>query len=470
MRLAFAATAIAFLSTGALAADPPPDRWHAKAREILERSIAFPTVIGRGQVPAYANYLAGEFRAAGWAESDIHVIPYDATAEDHTAALIVRWPAARPAGKKPILLMAHMDVVEARREDWSMDPFKLAEQDGYYYGRGTSDIKQGITAVTTALLRLKAEGFKPVRDIVILFTGDEETTGRGAELGASEWRRWTDAEYALNADGGGGGFAADGRALGFQMQTAEKTYSMYTFTVRNRGGHSSKPRADNAIYKLAHALGRLQTYRFEPMMNETTRAYFSVREKGETGPLGNAMRAWLADPKNGEAADVIEADEGEVGLTRTRCVATRLEGGHADNALPQLARATINCRIMPGVEPAAVRDELERIVADPEVKVERTDDQAMSLASPLRPDVVAAFTAAVHRRHPNAPIMPEMSTGASDARPFRVAGIPVYGVDGSWGIIPDDMRAHGRDERLPVKALSDDVDHWVDMLKALAGK
>ena len=182
------------------------------------------------------------------------------------------------------------------------------------------------------------------------------------------------------------------------------------------------------------------------------------------------MRAWLANPNDGKAADAIEADPQEVGLTRTRCVATRLFGGHADNALPQLARATVNCRIMPGVEPAAVRDELEGAVADPGGGVERTDHQKMSLASPLRPDVIAAYTAAVHKRHPDSPIMPEMSTGASDARPFRVAGIPVYGVDGSWGIIPDDERAHGRDARLPVKALYDDVGHWVDMITALAGK
>jgi len=470
MRLAFAAAAIAFLSTSALAADPPANRWHAKARDIYQHAIEIPTVAGRGQVPALAQYLADQYKAAGWADADIHVVPYDATPENHTAAFIARWPAARASGRKPILLMAHMDVVEARREDWSMDPFKLTEQDGYFYGRGTSDIKQGITAVTTALFQLRAQGFKPTRDIVVLFTGDEETTGQGAVLGATDWRKWTDAEYALNSDGGGGGFAPDGRPLGFSMQTAEKTYSMYSFTARNKGGHSSKPRPDNAIYQLAHAIERLEAYRFEPVLNETTRAYFAVREKSETGPLGDAMRAWLANPGDGRAADVIEADLGEVGLTRTRCVATRLEGGHADNALPQLARATINCRIMPGVEPASIRDELERVVADPGVKVERTDDQAMSLASPLRPDVVAAFTAAVHRRFPNAPIMPEMSTGASDARPFRVAGIPVYGVDGSWGIVPDDMRAHGRDERLPVKALGDDVDHWVDMLTRLAGK
>ncbi len=462
--------ALGLLSTTALAADPAPDKWDSKAREILAHSIAIPTVMGRGKVPELAQYLADQYKAGGWAEGDIHVIPYEGSPGDKTAAFIARWPAAKPSGRKPILLMAHMDVVEAKRDDWSLEPFTLTEKDGYFYGRGTSDIKQGITAVTTALLRLRAEGFKPTRDIVVLFTGDEETEGNGARLGATEWRKWTDSEFALNSDGGGGGFAKDGRALGFSMQTAEKTYSMYTFTVRNRGGHSSKPRADNAIYKLAHAIGRLEAYRFTPMLNDTTRAYFGVREKGEKGPLGDAMRAWLANPNDGKAADLIEADEGEVGLTRTRCVATRLEGGHADNALPQLARASVNCRIMPGVEPAAIRDELEKLVDDPEVKVERTDDQKMSLASPLRPDVVAAYEAAVRARHPGAPVMPDMSTGASDARPFRVAGIPVYGVDGSWGVIPDDLRAHGRDERLPVKALYDDVDHWTDMLKALAGK
>ncbi|TMJ14897.1 MAG: M20/M25/M40 family metallo-hydrolase [Alphaproteobacteria bacterium] len=469
MRYALALS-LALMSTGALAADPAPDRWQAKAREIFQHAIEVPTVEGRGQVPVLAQWLAEQYQAAGWAAEDIHVLPYEGNPGDKTAAFIARWPAAKPSGKKPILLMAHMDVVQAKAEDWSMDPFKFVEKDGYFYGRGTSDIKQGITAVTTALMKLRASGFKPTRDIIVLFTGDEETHGAGALLGATEWKKWTDAEFALNSDGGGGGFAKDGRPLGFALQTAEKTFSMYTFTVRNPGGHSSKPRPDNAIYQLSHALERLEKYRFEPMLNETTRAYFSVREKSEKGPLGDAMRAWLKNPSDGAAADIIEADPGEVGITRTRCVATRLEGGHADNALPQLARATINCRIMPGTEPAAVRDELERVAADPGVKVERTDNQAMSLASPLRPDVVAAYTAAVQKRHPDAPIMPEMSTGASDARPFRVAGTPVYGVDGSWGVIPDDMRAHGRDERLPVKALYDDVDHWVDMVTALAGK
>jgi acetylornithine deacetylase/succinyl-diaminopimelate desuccinylase-like protein len=470
MRLAFA-LGLGLLSTAAIA-QPPADPWKARALEIYRHAIEVPTVEGRGRVPELAQWLADQYKAGGWADADIHVLPYDGNPGNHTAALIVRWPAAKPSGKKPILLMAHMDVVEAKPEDWSpgLDPFTFVEKEGYFYGRGTSDIKEGVTAVTTALLKLRASGFKPTRDIVVLFTGDEETSGNGARLAATDWRKWTDADFALNSDGGGGGFSRDGRPLGFTLQTAEKTFSMYTFTVRNPGGHSSKPRPDNAIYQLAHALERLEAYRFTPMLNETTRAYFGVREKSERGPLGDAMRRWLANPNDGAAADIIEADPGEVGLTRTRCVATRLEGGHADNALPQLARATINCRIMPGTEPAAIRDELERVVADANVKVERTDNQAMSLASPLRPDVVAAYTAAIHKRHPDSPIMPEMSTGASDARPFRVAGIPVYGVDGSWGVIPDDLRAHGRDERLPVKAFYEDVDHWVDMLTMLAGK
>ncbi|HEY6916565.1 MAG TPA: M20/M25/M40 family metallo-hydrolase, partial [Allosphingosinicella sp.] len=403
MRLIFAAT-LGLLATTALAA-PPADRWNDKARDLFSHVVEIPTVAGRGKVPDLARYLADEYKAAGWAEGDIQILPYEGEPGNPTAAFVARWRADDPK-QKPILLMAHMDVVEAKAEDWSMDPFKFVEKDGYFYGRGTSDNKAGIVALTTALFRLKAEGFKPKRDIIVFFTGDEETSGKGAELGATEWRKWTDAEYALNSDGGGGGFAKDGHPLGFTMQTAEKTYSMYSFTVRNPGGHSSKPRPDNAIYQLAHALERLEAYRFTPMLNETTRAYFSVREKSEKGPLGDAMRAWLKDPNDGKAADFIEADPGEVGLTRTRCVATRLEGGHADNALPQLARATVNCRIMPGTEPEAIREELERVVADRQVKVERTDNEAMSLASPLRPDVVDAFTKSIRKRFPNAPVMP----------------------------------------------------------------
>jgi acetylornithine deacetylase/succinyl-diaminopimelate desuccinylase-like protein len=460
IRLAGGLAVLLASGAGAQAAD-----WHARTRAMFQRVIAIPTVTGRGRVPDMARYLAGEFRAAGWPDSAIRIMPYDST-----AALIVRWPAVGPATGRPIMVLGHMDVVEARRDDWSTDPFTLTERDGYYYGRGTTDMKDGIVQVTEALIRLRAEGFRPRRDIIVFFTGDEETESDGARLGATRWKRFLDAEYGLNADAGGGGFTRDGRALGFTIQSAEKTYTNYTFTVRNRGGHSSKPRPDNAIYQLAAALERLAAHRFGPTLNETTRSYFTERQKAEPGALGDAMRAWLRNPADSAAADVIEADEGEVGLTRTRCVATRLFGGHADNALPQIATANINCRIMPGVDPDSVLEELRRVVADIGVAVTRDDHNTGAPPSPLRPDVVAAYTKAVRTLHPGAPVFAEMSTGATDGHYFRAVGMPIYGVGGSWIVVPDDIRAHGRDERLPVKALDDGVEHWRILLTELAGK
>jgi acetylornithine deacetylase/succinyl-diaminopimelate desuccinylase-like protein len=469
-------TALAVVASSAGAAAPQLTTAQRQAtHDMFEHVINTPTVIGRHRVPEMAQYVADQFKAGGFPAEDVHVMPYHTgsatTGDDDTAAVIVRWRAAGAATQKPILLMGHMDVVEAKREDSTTDPFVMTEKDGYYYGRGTTDMKDGIVAITQAMINLRKAGFKPRRDIVVLFTGDEETNGIGAKKGATEWLDLLGhPEFGLNADGGGGGFNPDKSPAGYTMQTAEKTFAGYTLTVRNRGGHSSKPRKDNAIYSLAHALGKIEAYRFAPMLNETTRAYFQGRQKQEKGPLGDAMRRWLANPKDGEAADIIEASESEVGLTRTRCVPTRLFAGHADNALPQLATAMINCRIFPGIDPNEVRAELERVIADPEVKVTRNDDYAASLASPLRPDVTAAYTKAVQTLHPGMPIFPEMSTGASDARPFRVAGVPVYGANGGWVIVPIDFRAHGKDERLPVQSLYDNVVHWQLMLQDLAGK
>jgi acetylornithine deacetylase/succinyl-diaminopimelate desuccinylase-like protein len=441
----------------------------------FEQMVNIPTVFGRGKVLEMAASLADSYTAAGIPAADVQVIPYDSMDPvtkqvEKTAALIVRWRALGKPKAKPIMLMGHMDVVEAKREDSSTDPFVLTEKDGYYYGRGTIDMKDGIVGVTQAILDLKAAGFKPTRDIIVFFTGDEETNGIAAEKGATEWKSMLDVEYGLNADGGGGGFFEDGRPAGFQMQTAEKTFAGYTLTVRNRGGHSSKPRKDNAIYSLAHAIEKIEAHRFEPILSETTRAYFTERQKQEKGALGDAMRAWLADPKDGAAADVIEANDSEVGLTRTRCVPTRLFAGHADNALPQLATAMINCRIFPGIDPNQVQKDLSAIVGDADVVVSRNDVYVSSLSSPLRPDVTAAFAKAVRTLHPGMPISPEMSTGASDARPFREAGIPIYGVNGGWVKVPVDFRAHGKDERLPVQSLYDNVVHWKIMLTELAGR
>lgn len=448
------------LSCAATPALSAPD-WHAEGRAVFEQSINIPTVQGRGEMPKLIALLKAKFAAAGI--TDVVIKDYD-----DTQAMIVRWPASGKAKKKPILLLGHMDVVEAKREDWSVDPFRFEEKDGYYYGRGAIDMKNGITAITMALIRLKAEGFKPKRDIVVLFTGDEETKGNGALMAATEWRKEVDAEFALNADAGGGAFLADGTALGFGLQTSEKMYQSFSLTVRNKGGHSSRPRPDNAIYELATALKKLEAHRFTPALNETTRAYYTARATQEKGALGYAMRRWLANEQDGDAADIIEADPTEVGGTRTRCVATLLKAGHADNALPQMANATVNCRILPGISAEAVKAELQETVG-PGVEIEPTDESYPSPASPLRADVVKAFTDSVHVRHPGALIIPQMSAGATDGLFFRSTGMPVYGVDGAWVVVPEDERAHGRDERIPVKSFNENLDHWHMMLAKLAG-
>jgi acetylornithine deacetylase/succinyl-diaminopimelate desuccinylase-like protein len=440
----------------------PEHDWHRKGREIYERSIAFQTVPGRNQSPQMAAYLEQQFRAAGF--TDVTVRPHD-----DTAALILRWPAARPSNRKAILLMAHMDVVEARREDWSRDPWRLIEEGGYFYGRGTLDDKQGVTAITTALLRLRAEGFQPNREIVVLFTGDEEYSGNGADNAANRWLDLSTIDFALNGDAGGGAYLENGTLLGFGIQTAEKIYQSFNFTATNPGGHSSRPRADNAIYDLSRTLQRLERHRFEPMLNETTRGYFTHRATTAEPPLRDAIRRWLANPNDGEAADLIEANPTEVGLTRTRCVATMLQGGHAENALPQMARATVNCRMFPGTDPATVLATLRQIAAPDNVAVEPVEAARPSDASPLREDVLAAYTEAVRARHPGAAIVPDMSTGATDGLYFRQRGLPVYGVEGAWIVSPVDERAHGRDERLPVRAFYNDIDHWTDMIRRLAG-
>ena len=475
----FATALLAFcaIPTAAFAQNPVAQpstlspEWQAKTRTMFKTAIEIPTVAGRGQMPKMANYLAAELKKAGIPASDIKIMPHDGPAGDKTVSFIARWRGSGGSGLKPILILAHMDVVEAKRADWKQDPFEFIERDGYFYGRGTSDDKQGVIATTAALIKLKSEGFKPTRDIILFFTGDEETQMNGARLGAIDWRKWTDAEFALNADGGGGAYTRTGAPLGFGLQTAEKIFQSYHFTARNRGGHSSRPRPDNAIYDLSAALTKLQSHRFAPMLNETTRAYFTERARQE-GPsaLGNAMRAWIANPNDAAAADAIEANELETGITRTRCVATMLEGGHAQNALPQMAQATVNCRIMPGIEPKTVEAELKAI-AGPGIEVTPFADQGrLTPASPLRPDVVAAYTNSVRALHGAAtPIIPQMSTGATDGSWFRANGIPTYGVDGSWGISPDDERAHGLDERIPVRAMYDNVVHWETMLKALAG-
>ncbi|MEO7655416.1 MAG: M20/M25/M40 family metallo-hydrolase [Sphingomicrobium sp.] len=445
--------------------------WQAKSKALFKTAIEIPTVAGRGEHKRMADWLAAQYRANGWAAPDIQIIPHKGDKGEDAYSFFARWPAAAPSGRKPILIIAHMDVVEAKRSDWVLDPFQFVEKDGYFYGRGTSDDKQGVIGSSAALFKLRSEGFKPDRDILVYFTSDEETEGEGARMGATKLRELLDAEYALNADAGGGGYKRDGTPLGFGIQTAEKIYQDFKWTATNRGGHSSRPRPDNAIYDLTQALNRLAGHRFKPALTETTRAYYAARA-GQEGDseLGRAMAAWIANPTNEQAADAIEASELEVGTTRTRCVATMLEGGHAPNALPQKAEANVNCRALPGTTLDALQAELEAI-AGPKIKITPDGPYKPSPPSPLREDVLGAYTRSVRALYgESTPIIPHMSTGATDGLFFRQVGIPVYGVEASWGISPDDERAHGLDERIPMRAFYDNIVHWEAMVRTLAGR
>ena len=436
----------------------------AKAeRDLLEKVVEIPTVQFRGQVPRMVQLLSAELRKAG--VTDIIVKDHEGRPGDKTQTMVARWHAQNPT-QKPIVLMAHMDVVDAKAADWKNDPFTFRELDGYYLGRGVSDDKAGVVAIVSALQRLKASGFQPNRDIIVLFTGDEENAGNGVRLAASDWGLLKGADFALNLDDGGCGLYKDGRVEGCYMQVAEKTYADFTFTTTNRGGHSSAPRTDNAIYQLAAALKALEEYRFTPMLTDANRGEFEHTVKDDKGAYGSVVQAWLEDPTNMEKADDVEAMN--PGHTRTRCIATQLSGGHAPNALPQKAEANVNCRIFPGVDPALVMKELQGI-AGKEVTVSRADVGSWAPPSPLRADVAAAFTKAVQAKFPGAPVIPSMSAGATDGVFTRANGIPTYGVVGAWGVIGEPLGIHGLDERIPAKSFHDGVDVLEMMLRDLAG-
>jgi acetylornithine deacetylase/succinyl-diaminopimelate desuccinylase-like protein len=468
-KLLAALAAAICISTASGAADQPGARpSDRKAREIFEKVIGIPTELGRNKVPEMAEYLAGEFRAAGFPADDVKVIPYKLSG-DQTAVLIVRYRATGKASKKPIVVMAHMDVVTARRADWERDPYQLVEENGYFYGRGTADIKSGVTSLTATFLRLRQEGFKPRRDLIIYFSGDEETAQDTTVATVRDHRDLIDAEFALNSDAGGGVLDdATGKPLFFSLQAAEKTYADFTLTAHNPGGHSSQPRPDNAIYDLATALGKVQAYEFPVMTNEITLGSFRAAGKITPGELGTAMSRFAADPQDAAAAAAISARSQYVGQLRTTCVATGLAGGHANNALPQSATANINCRIFPGVKVADVEARLQQIVGSG-VEVKELGKAMSSDASPLRADVVGAVTRVVQKLRPGVPVVPAQASGATDGLVFRAAGIPTYGVDGVF-IKPKDEFSHGLNERIPVDSFYSSLDHWYLLLKDLAGK
>ena len=458
MRLALGCGSPLLLSAGLLSAQQEP---RALEREILKQLVEINTSDSARHTDLAAKAMATRLVDAGVPQTDVQLIE---TAPGITN-LVARY-RGRGGGPKPILLMAHLDVVGARREDWSFDPFTFRESEGYYYGRGSSDNKAGAAMLVANLIRYKREGFVPARDLVVVLTGDEETTGEGIQGLLAKHRNLLDADFALNTDAGGGELR-DGKAIAFSVQTAEKVYLTFQLETRNKGGHSSVPEPDNAIYRLIAGLNKLARFSFPVRLNETTREFLTGAAVTQPRGLAGDMRAVARNGDPAAARRLSAAAPYYNSLLRTTCVATRLFAGHADNALPQLARATVNCRLLPDDPPDSAEAVLRRVLGDTAIHVSRVREPTLSPASPLRPDVIQPVTALAHKMWPGAVVVPEMSTGATDGLYVRNAGIPVYGVSAVFERI-DDIRAHGRDERIGVKAYHDAATYWYQLVKSLA--
>jgi acetylornithine deacetylase/succinyl-diaminopimelate desuccinylase-like protein len=458
--LAALAAALASPVLAAPAAPAKPDpALHDQALELLKKGIGFRTVIPGDQVKPYSEYLKSVLVQAGFKPDEVTVEPVAGS-----AILVARYAGADRT-KKPIVIIDHMDVVEAKPADWTRDPFTAVVENGYVFGRGAVDDKFDVSVVVTVLSKLKREGWKPGRDVILALSGDEETRQQTARKFAGDLKN---AELVLNGDAGGGQLAEDGTPVFYGLQAAEKTYADFQITVTNPGGHSSRPGKVNAIYELAQDLDRLATYQFPAMQSEITTASFKAAAPNTPGPLGDALRRYVANPKDEAAIATLSADPDFVGQLRTTCVATMISGGHATNALPQKVTANVNCRIFPGTPSEEVRQTIVKVLADPQAKVVRQDDGAIDAGpSPLRPDVLAAVTKAVHARYPGLPVVPSMSAGATDSMFFRALGVPAYGVAGVFMKSSDDF-AHGLNERVPVATIDGALAQWESVLRDLA--
>ena len=435
---------------------------HAKKTlEIYTRIIGMETSKNLGNVPAMARYLADEMIAAGLPENDIEILPVG-----ETAALIARYRGDGSSGKAPILLLGHMDVVEARPEDWERPPFELTTDGLYFYARGTIDNKFGVAQLTSTFIRLKKSGYVPNRDLIIVFSGDEESTMNSTRILAYERPDLAKAEYALNSDAGGGDIDENGKAIVYLIQAAEKTYVTWEITATNPGGHSSRPRPDNAIYDLADAINKIQAYRFPVRWSDMTLEFFAETGKQLGGELGAAMIRFAENPEDTKASDRLAVESSYVGTTRTTCVVTMLRGGHAENALPQSATATVNCRVFPGVPVADVKQALQREIGNDTIEFAETYPPTESPISELREDIRAAVSEAVQVRYPGVKMIAYMESGGTDGMHFRRAGIPTWAMSGVF-MNPDEMFAHGLNERVPVKAFYDALDHWSVIIKDL---
>jgi acetylornithine deacetylase/succinyl-diaminopimelate desuccinylase-like protein len=443
------------------------------SHDIFKELIEINTTDSVGNVTTAAEAMAKRLRDAGFPESDVQVLGPNDRKKNMVARL-------RGTGQhKPMLLIGHLDVVEARREDWTTDPFQFVEKDGFFYGRGTQDMKSGDAIMVTTLIRMKKEGYKPDRDIILALTADEE----GGKSNGVDWllknhRELIDAEVVLNHDGGGIS-SEHGKPVMMEVDATEKLYADYQLSVTNPGGHSSLPVPDNAIYHLANGLVRLEHYEFPVELNTVTHAYYERMAKVATGQRAEDMKAILKTPPDPAAVERLSKDPIDHSKMRTTCVATRLDAGHANNALPQMAKANVNCRIAPGHSAEDIRLKLIEILADTKITVkyvgttgevtERGTSRKSYAPPPLRPDVFQPLERVVAEMWPGIPVVPTMSTGASDGVYTNAASLPTYGISGT-AIDRDDQRSHGKDERMGIESYYKGADFYYRYLKAVTGE
>lgn len=440
------------------------------ARDIFKELIEINTTDSVGSITAASEAMSKRLIAAGFPSNDVQILGPN----DRKKNLVVRY---RGTGKKkPVLIICHLDVVEALRKDWTTDPFQFIEKDGYFYGRGTQDMKDSDALIVANFIRLHKEGFKPDRDLILALTADEE----GGKSNGVDWliknhRELVDAEFVLNPDSGGIDLQ-NGKAIAMMVEATEKVYADYQITATNPGGHSSLPRPDNAIYELTSALEKLSHYSFPLEFNPVTKSYFERLAAQETGQVAEDMKALVANPGNAEAAQRLSSVPSFNSALHTTCVATLLSGGHANNALPQTAQANVNCRILPGHSPEEVRQQFIRLFDDPKLTVkyvsdagdvfDTAPDRKAIVPPPPIPEVFNPLTKVAAKFWPGAPIIPIMENGASDSIYTAAAGIPSYGISGI-GLERGDVRAHGQDERLPVESYYKGLEFYYEYLKAL---
>ena len=436
------------------------------ARQLYSDIVGIRTARGHKQMGVMTSYLKDQFLKAGFAESDIMITDYDSDGEP-TQGLVVRYAAKGKPKAGPIVFLGHMDVVEALPEDWERPPFKLTEENGYFFGRGSLDNKYGVATLSHNFIRLKKEGWAPKRDLYLVFSGDEETGMISTRAQAKMVAETIKPALVLNGDAGGVAMTNEFKPVMYQVQAGEKTFATFELTVTNPGGHSSRPRADNAIYDLSDALQKIAAYRFPVQASPLTRAFLGALGQITPGETGAAMRAFAADPTDAAAIAVLRANPETVGTLGTTCVATMLRAGHAENALPQSATATVNCRIFPGEGAAATEAALCEVIGNDKLQFRLLTDVTESPASAVPDEVSAALRKVIDARYPGLPIQPYMESGGTDGMHYRARGLAAVAISGAASR-PQDMFAHGLNERLSVAAFYGGLDHWYLLLKELA--